>query len=325
MEKCANKRAISCSKPATEETHIQLLQEADQWLGTWVVGDGSVHIDSIGGLRQTIRGVQSVWKKCKDAGCDFLCTRRLNQDALENLFGVIRQRGGDMDNPDPTQFRYAYKHTVLNAMMTAPNTANCEADGDGLLAALKEVASCTEPSHRPTPAPNGTPPSTRRAPVDPITENCIGYVAGYLVHSADVHCSGCTAVLVKGSNVASMASETLAALKSHTSLTSLDVGSLKLPTPAYAAFVTECYAAFNELAPSMILDSGLCEKLVKGMLGSKQAEVLQSVLCHPSVLVTIAATYTRLMLHSLCGRMTRERAVRAPSRQSKKLQKLQHR
>ena len=49
-------------------------------------------------LRQTFRGVQFVWERYVEAGCQFLCTRRLNQDPLENIFDVIRRSGGSMNN-----------------------------------------------------------------------------------------------------------------------------------------------------------------------------------------------------------------------------------
>ena len=81
-DQCTGKRAISCGNPATEEHHVRLLKEADEWLSRWVVGDGTVRIDSIGGLQQTIRGVQAIWELCKENGCTALCTRRLNQDGV---------------------------------------------------------------------------------------------------------------------------------------------------------------------------------------------------------------------------------------------------
>ena len=304
---------------------MKVLQDADKWLGRWTVGTGSVRIDSIAGLQQTIRGVQVIWKVCKEMGCDVLCTRRLNQDGLENLFGVIRQRGGDREHPNPTQFRHAYKHALVNNLMTAPDTANCEADGDTLIAALRQMV----PRRKPVvsnPSENEAIAGSECVPplaIDAITKNCIGYVAGYLIHKACT-CPECMTVLAKDSNVAVMASETLAALKSHTSLTSMDVGSLKLPTPEFLAFVTECYAVFHQHVHSMTMESGICRRLVCRMLASKGAKALSRELCHPRLLFTIASTYTRLMLHPLCERLTWERPVAGPARKSRKLQKLKH-
>ena len=38
---------------------------------------------------------------------EFLMTRRLNQDPLENLFGLIRQQGGNCDNPSSLPEHFA--------------------------------------------------------------------------------------------------------------------------------------------------------------------------------------------------------------------------
>ena len=236
LAKCFNKRAISRMKPATAERHLSLLQEADQWLGRWVVGDGSVRIDSIGGLRQTIRGAQNVCEKCKGTDCRFLCTRRLNQDPLQNLFGAIRQRGDNMDTPDPAQFRHAYKHVVLNSLMVASETANCEADSDSLLTCLGMIAGCAGRGRAPPEAPvmqcAPEPEVVLDVPVDMVTKNCLSYVAGYLAHNADLQCDDCPGALVRSSTVATRDADVLTALKSHTGVSRCDVGSLKLPTPA---------------------------------------------------------------------------------------------
>ena len=324
LEKCANKRAISQRKPTTEEHHLQLLREADDWLGRWIVGDGSVKIDSLAGLRQTIRGVQSLWDHCKQVGCSVLCTRRLNQDALENLFGTIRQRGGQHDHPDPTQFRHSYKHAVLNGLMTAPGTANCEADGDSLVAALGVMtrSSACQISDSASASTSERQTDGGLTMLDAVTENCISYVAGYLNHKSHRGCAVCQDALVKGNNVATMASETLTALKSHTSLTCLDVGSLNLPTPAFMEFVKLCYVTFSVRARSLVLSSGIAKSLVEVILASRQAAALRADMCHPVLLRTMAATYTRLMLHSLAQRLTREGVTRGQGRKSRKLAKV---
>ena len=164
--------------------------------------------------------------------------------------------------------------------------------------------------------------------IDAVAENCISYVAGYLLHKADVGCSVCHDALVKGTNIATWASETLAALKSHTSLTCFDVGSLELPTQTFLSFVTQCYVMFSVRARSLVLESNITKSLVGCMLASKQAKVLRTELtertelCHPALLATMAATYTRLMMHSLCQRLARECARRGQACKSRKLNKL---
>jgi hypothetical protein len=43
----------------------------------------------------------------------YLLTYRLNQDVLENFFGVIRAKGGLHDHPDPLEFRYRLRSYIL--------------------------------------------------------------------------------------------------------------------------------------------------------------------------------------------------------------------
>lgn len=36
----------------------------------------------------------------------YLLTRRINQDVIENFFGIIRAKGGLHDHPSPLEFKY---------------------------------------------------------------------------------------------------------------------------------------------------------------------------------------------------------------------------
>lgn len=66
-------------------------------------------------------------------GYPTLCTRRINQDALENLFSVFRQRGGFNRNPTVRTFRYTFKHVTINTLIKPPETTNYNKDDDILL------------------------------------------------------------------------------------------------------------------------------------------------------------------------------------------------
>lgn len=61
-------------------------------------------------------------------GIDELSTRSLNQDCLENFFGVIRIKNFNNIRPDPLSFRSAYRSVCLNHLLNAPDKSNCEAD-----------------------------------------------------------------------------------------------------------------------------------------------------------------------------------------------------
>ena len=63
----------------------------------------------------TINSLFQLWDELKHVeGVEFILTRRLNQDCLENLFSVIRGKGGFRDNPGPKHFRDTLKHTMVS-------------------------------------------------------------------------------------------------------------------------------------------------------------------------------------------------------------------
>lgn len=55
----------------------------------------------------------------------FLATRLLNQDPLENFFGRIRSCLGSNDNPTTEQFCAAYRKVLLNTELTCSSLSNC--------------------------------------------------------------------------------------------------------------------------------------------------------------------------------------------------------
>jgi len=81
-----------------------------------------------------IGAVQHVWRTLKNAGFHYLETRSLNQDPLENTFGVIRLHCGSNNNPTVGQFVDALKASIINGLAyTGLRNANCEGDDTELL------------------------------------------------------------------------------------------------------------------------------------------------------------------------------------------------
>ena len=110
----------------------------------------------------------------------YLRTRRLQQDSIENLFGVIRQQGGQRGHPDSSQFREAYRQVCINGLLSTPDTANCEPDEASLLGLASTAARTDKPLPRDR-VQVDTPASTVDCiPLDTVTSNCLTYVAGYL-------------------------------------------------------------------------------------------------------------------------------------------------
>jgi len=88
----------------------------------------------------TLRGFQNIWKIVNNAGIQFLKTRNLNQDPLENFFGMIRSHGHRNTNPSCSQFCGSYKTLLINNLTSKRSMgSNCEDKNDGdLLFNLKQ-------------------------------------------------------------------------------------------------------------------------------------------------------------------------------------------
>ena len=55
-----------------------------------------------------------------------LATRRLNQDGLENFFGMVRQANGGNYKPDCFKFRCAFRKAAVTNVMAPSEHGNCE-------------------------------------------------------------------------------------------------------------------------------------------------------------------------------------------------------
>ena len=75
-----------------------------------------------------------------------LLTNRLNQDCLENLFGVIQQSGlcRESYNPTPEQFGSAIKHASINILLKSSENSRCISCSDDFIATLKTLTMCKQ-------------------------------------------------------------------------------------------------------------------------------------------------------------------------------------
>lgn len=76
-----------------------------------------------------ISSVKQLWKELNEKfNFQFLLTRRLTQDCLENLFSVIRSKGFHNVTPDCSKFRSAVRGVMSNQMLMPSPDGNCELD-----------------------------------------------------------------------------------------------------------------------------------------------------------------------------------------------------
>lgn len=77
------------------------------------------------GFTQTINAILQFFEEEKSNNIAFLITNRLNQDVLENLFSIFRQKGGYNKNPTARTIRTSIRSNCIFSIFTSTGT-NCE-------------------------------------------------------------------------------------------------------------------------------------------------------------------------------------------------------
>jgi hypothetical protein len=135
MLKNTLKGALDDSSP-----HIEFLKEKLKWLKNIKIINGNVparNIKCLLGWQISITAILELWPVLRDNyKFDYLLTRRLNSDPLENFFSVIRQKGGNCTNPTPFNFAQIYKQVSCQKLLNPVKNGNCEMDLNTILATL---------------------------------------------------------------------------------------------------------------------------------------------------------------------------------------------
>ena len=93
------------------------------------------------GWKLCIHALFDLWDYLKtEQNFKFLLTNRLNQDWAENLFSIIRGKGGFRDNPDAVQFKDAFKYIIADKLFVQSGKSNCKVDNDKILLDISSVA-----------------------------------------------------------------------------------------------------------------------------------------------------------------------------------------
>lgn len=189
------------------------------------------------GMLLTMNGIMEFHEEEKMNGKEYILTSRLNQDALENFFSVIRQRGGYNRNPTVRTFRTAFRIAAINSLMKAPSTANCEPDDDTYMnmdqdlvaqANISATALCEEI------LPEGSSSSSTSdstADTSSLEQCALVYFAGYLVKKCldKFCCTQCEKLMLK-SNCDKLSDESELLILYRDYERNTDSGGLKVPS-----------------------------------------------------------------------------------------------
>lgn len=100
--------------------HREEIQKMIEWVNTWKILDrDGKNVTSrfrfINGIKLSLTSILGLAHELLNSGkLEFLMTRRLCQDPLEQFFSIIRQKGGFSKNPSCQNFQQAYKQANIN-------------------------------------------------------------------------------------------------------------------------------------------------------------------------------------------------------------------
>ena len=270
------RRAIRADSP-----HWEFLAECKSMLAKMEVLNSRGRVVNISGWQQNInaltllrRGLQS------DPPSDFgsvhyLLTRRVNQDSLENLFSVVRQRGGFRDNPGGKHFRDTFKQCMVNSFLKPPSAANCQLDVDRFVISLANVPKKNKPVNTVSADHVSKAKSVDLSDIAPTChtlpqENALVYVAGYMCRKvlAKHDCEDCKAILVESEAEmnASHEDRLFCFFKRYDHIpVDGDFGPLIIPSERMLEFLSGCEDVFVGSFMNVIHVSGLSERLCRVM------------------------------------------------------------
>ena len=124
---CVNVSTINSPKELegamnTTSSHERYLKEAFTFVKESKVFEGNEEVTGkikcLKGWLVTIKAILLIWVQLHlNYSFKLLLTRMLNTDPIENVFGSILQRGGNIDNPTPIQFTRSLQKAVFQLVL----------------------------------------------------------------------------------------------------------------------------------------------------------------------------------------------------------------
>ena len=344
-----NSATVKSSQPwrgALSETsgHKKFLLETREWLLSIESGSkSSSRLPCLIGWDMAIRSVLALWEELSTQGIKYLLTSRVNQDCVENLFSIIRGKGRNMDNPNPTQFRQFMRQVMVDQFLQKSNNSNCLDDGDQFLLSLGCLR--TLPTEAVPAAPAPCPPSPPPVPTqsgDPMTlvfqdnevgemlrlafvlpddisteeKNVCSYIAGYIARKVQgrISCEDCSQLL-RG-EIGDCPHDTLLRHKQHPGLP--EDGGLVIPSRALATAVADMEVVYRR-SVDLIFKEKLHTRMSSRL---REAVTLSCDRVGCNFVHIVVHLYTTIRIHFTLKVKNREMAEQ--KRQNRKLLKLSH-
>lgn len=177
---------VKLRRPITPSTSESFMVSANEWLKDLKTQNNNRKSHFIDGLMNNIKALLYIKTLLQKHGIKYLSTRHLCQDALENLFGQIRQI---QKFPNPQNFKDIIAKLSVTSLIKCPATANCQVDGCELLLEATSFINTQKPFDLETFPEGDAAPSRVFSGNDLVgkvfetatSENAAAYFSGYLL------------------------------------------------------------------------------------------------------------------------------------------------
>lgn len=329
---CFNSSSRKSSKPfgqalSDQTEHLKFLSEAYDYLTELKLPNNKT-LPCINGWQISIKSLISLWSDLHDChSFEFLLTNRLNQDCLENLFSIIRGKGGKRDNPDAREFRAAYRQVVFDQILLPSQGSNCELDKDDILLSLTNITMSTDTRASVSNSQATNPVGnvfididslmTMKAPVSLPVQNVEAYMAGYLIRrSKIVDCSDCKLIFQEisppNSGLYTFLHEK--AYREH--------DTLIFPTEPFVYLVEKWETIFKNSVDNVIHMNGILDRLFRYAKNTCLNFSCSKDTCNYK-LQAMLKLYMKVRLHSAIKKLNKT-VAKSSSKRNRKLLKLQH-
>ena len=326
--------------------HWEYLKICKELLQKMYVLNCKSALPCISGWRLNIESLCLIWEMLEqEFKYKFLLTSRLNQDALENLFSIIRYRGGHRDNPDSMQFRAAFKQVLVQNLLEPTENSNCteyKKDKDEMMLKINNFIETTNttkwrrrnqqnlkesffmrPSSLLSPIPN-----FEIKVVDELSsDNVLFYISGYLCKKVlQKHsCDRCKNLLLCENQNIEQSRDLFTSFKAY-STDKGDFGGLMVPSNYTFELIKTCEKDFLHQFERFKHERDIKQSILSELiLNLNCREFVQNDLHCSSVLEKIIQLFVPMRLHYLIKFLNQQFTNSIPNKhKNRKAKKLLH-
>nr|CAI5838074.1 unnamed protein product [Callosobruchus analis] len=229
----------------------------------WKGDDVTKTIKCVKGWQVTINGMINLWDVLKTnyEELQFLYTRNVNQDCLENFFGCLRQQGGNCVNPTSIQFIRSFRRYFCIDMLHS-GTENCERDNTEMLINVLDMMNTENINEKLSTTNAMSPVTTDYRNSEVLKKNFTRYICGYLIKKClSIHtCDVCEKYAREYQEVDE--TSLYCFLKAYQYTESNLFGNLYMPHNDFIQFVTSMEILFQENFEMFSVSNNIVQKFV---------------------------------------------------------------